>query len=54
MDKLYKVNTDFKEYVDRYSKTRGISTEEALKHELVRVVAIMYCSCGEKENDNVV
>ena len=36
MNNLYETNSDFKEYVDRYSKCRRISVEEALEHELVK------------------
>jgi len=42
MEKLYNNNLDFKEYVNRYCKTYGITTEKALKHELVKEVALMY------------
>lgn len=49
--KLYAENADFKQYVDRYcekhSEGKGISLEEALKHEIVRQYAL---SCREKEN----
>jgi hypothetical protein len=38
----YKHNKKFRQYVDKYAKTRGISVEEALTHELVRQVYLYY------------
>jgi hypothetical protein len=38
MRALYETNAEFKEYVDRYSHSRGISVEEALTHKTVRIV----------------
>ena len=42
MSEAYRINTDFREYVDRYCKTYGITVDEALTHELVRQVGLMY------------
>ena len=45
---LYQTNKDFKQYVDKYiahhMETKPISVEEALKHNLVKEVADMYCN----------
>lgn len=38
----YRHNQKFREYVDRYSDHRGISVDEALKHELVKQVYLYY------------
>ena len=38
----YRHNQKFREYVDRYSDQRGISVDEALKHELVKQVYLYY------------
>lgn len=40
--KLYDENLDFKKYVDSYSTKHGIPVQEALKHKIVRNVAIAY------------
>ena len=46
MNDLYNRNADFRGYVDRYCKNyvegRSITVEEALKHEMVRLVAEYY------------
>lgn len=34
--KMYETDADFKGYVDRFVKHRNISTDEALKHSIVR------------------
>lgn len=39
---LYETNQDFKEYVDRYCMKHKITVEEALTHELVKEVGLMY------------
>lgn len=39
---FYENNKDFKLYVDRYCQTYRLSVDEALKHELVRQVYLMY------------
>lgn len=36
LKELYGANASFKGYVDRYAKHYGLSTEEALKHAMVR------------------
>lgn len=38
----YKFNQKFREYVDKYCNTYGCTVEEALQHELVRQVCLMY------------
>ena len=38
MRELYEKNRDFREYVNRYSKTQGVSVAEALEHALVKEV----------------
>lgn len=42
MNEFYNSNSDFKEYVDKYCLSRRVSVEEALTHELVRQVYLMY------------
>lgn len=39
MKELYKSNSEFKEYVDRYAEKHGISVEKALTHLIVQIVA---------------
>ena len=36
---MYEMNDEFKLYVDRYAKSRGISVEVALTHAVVRQYA---------------
>ena len=51
--KLYETNENFRGYVDRYAKHRGISTEEALSHSMVWSYAEYLKSRGkESEHDN--
>lgn len=38
MRAYYENNENFREYVDRYAASRGISIEEALSHAIVRIV----------------
>lgn len=38
----YRFNKAFREYVDKYCKTYGVSVEEALEHELVKNVCSYY------------
>lgn len=38
----YRHNEKFRQYVDKYAKSRGITVVDALKHELVRQVALYY------------
>ena len=38
----YKFNKRFRNYVDKYCKTRKISVEEALAHELVKQAYLYY------------
>ena len=47
INEFYENNADFKMYVDKYSKQRGFSVKEALKHELVRQVYSSYTEVGE-------
>ena len=42
MDELYNLyheNEDFKEYVDKYCKARGINIFEAFRHKIVHIIA---------------
>lgn len=39
---FYLQNNDFREYVDKYCKTRGYTVGEALTHELVRQICLYY------------
>ena len=39
LNELYENNKDFKEYVDKYSKTHNITVETAMTHKLVKNVA---------------
>ena len=38
----YRHNKKFRDYVDKYCKSRNITVEEALQHELVRQVYLYY------------
>lgn len=42
MQEFYNNDPDFKRYVDRHCKTYGLTVEEALKHEIVRLVYEYY------------
>lgn len=42
MQNEYKHNSKFREYVDAYCKKHRISVAEALEHEIVRQVFLMY------------
>lgn len=46
---FYLEDERFKEYVNKYSKTRKIPVEECLKHKLVRAVCEQY----NKERSNM-
>lgn len=39
---FYETNQNFKLYVDRYCQTYRLSVDEALEHELLRQVYLMY------------
>ena len=39
LEQLYEENKEFREYVDRYAESRGISKEAAMKHKIVSIVA---------------
>lgn len=39
---FYETNQNFKFYVDRYCNQYRLSVDEALRHELVRQVYLMY------------
>jgi hypothetical protein len=39
---FYNSNADFKLYVDRYCNTHRVSVEEALKHKIVKEIAVYY------------
>lgn len=38
----YVHNKKFRDYVDKYAKNHGITVDEALEHDLVRQVFLMY------------
>lgn len=42
MHEFYAQNDKFRQYVDKYCKTRHIDKETALSHEIVRQTAIYY------------
>ena len=46
---LYKSNSDFRTYVDRYCTKHGCTTVEALNHVLVQMVGREY-----KEQENLI
>ena len=50
MERLYKRNKDFRDYVDKYCRNynegRSITVEEALEHKLVKEYGEM---CRERE-----
>lgn len=48
MDEYYKTNADFRGYVDRYAKHNDISTDEALKHSIVREKYLDYLETKEE------
>jgi len=48
LEQLYETNSDFRRYVDRHTRQYEVSTEEALKHALVR----SYAEYLEGSDDN--
>ena len=50
---IYKNNTKFREYVDRYCSRNGKSKEEAFKHKIVQEIAKEYeeGGCNYKEGE---
>ena len=50
IEKEYRENKEFKEYVDKYSKSHSITTEEALKQLIVYLVGK---SCYDKRKEGV-
>ena len=46
MERLYKQNKDFRDYVDKYCRKHDKTVDEVIKHELVREYGKM---CREKE-----
>lgn len=42
MHNEYRRNKQFRDYVDKYCKSRVITVEEALQHELVKQVYLHY------------
>ena len=42
MQNEYKHNKKFRDYVDKYCTKHGITVAEALEHDLVRQVFLMY------------
>ena len=55
---LYETNKEFKTYVDKYAEhyngVKGISIEEALRHELVKNVALFYYHGTNTASENPV
>lgn len=47
MRKFYNSNKDFKDYVDKYCRTYGLTVDEALTHALVKEVKDYYEKRGE-------
>ncbi len=52
MSEFYESNPDFKEYVDRYARTRGVSVAEALEHEIVKEVYKYYKNLEAEHDTN--
>lgn len=42
IEAIYKSNEDFKEYVDKYARDRGLLVIEALNHKIVKEMAEYY------------
>lgn len=42
MEEYYNNNSNFKQYVDSYRRKHNLSVEEALSHELVKLVYLHY------------
>ena len=51
-EEIYKVNADFKRYVDAYAKTHNITVETAMTHKIVKNVADQYRGKAEVRNDD--
>lgn len=41
-EEIYKVNVDFKRYVDTYAKAQNITVETAMTHKVVKNVGEQY------------
>ena len=39
LEQLYEDNKEFRDYVDKYAQSRGISVDAAMKHKIVAIVA---------------
>lgn len=52
MKELYQQSADFKRYVDKYCNDYGCTTQEALKHALVREVAKEYSPVQKTVGDD--
>ena len=52
IEELYSQSADFKRYVDKYCNDYGYTTQEALKHALVREVAKEYSSVQKTVGDD--
>ena len=39
LEQLYEDNKEFREYVDKYAQSRGISVDAALRNKIVAIVA---------------
>lgn len=50
---FYETNQNFKLYVDRYCQTYRLSVDEALEHELVRQVYLMYVEDSKRTPSGV-
>lgn len=42
MEKLYKTNKDFRDYVDRYRRNKNVTLEEVLSYKQTQLVGEMY------------
>lgn len=47
MEEYYNNNPHFKRYVDKYCKKHSLTVEEALQHEIVRLVYLEYSAKTE-------
>lgn len=51
MDDLYRYNEDFREYVDKYCAAHKISKDEALTHNIIKAVALVYNTISQKKHE---
>ena len=52
MKKLYQMNKDFKNYVDRYMRNKNVTLEEVLSYKQTQLVGEMYKE-QEEEMKNI-